>query len=124
MKRDMDIIRLLLLTLEGVDDVSSILSEYDVEGVSYNAAITIEAGLAHGHIAEIDDGGAQGYLTRLTWDGHDFLDSVRDPGVWSNVKDAMLKVGGAVSFGMVCQLGRMYAVEKLKQVTGIDLSKE
>jgi hypothetical protein len=36
-----------------------------------------------------------GFVARkLTWAGHDFLDSVRDPKIWSATKDKVKKAGG------------------------------
>jgi hypothetical protein len=31
---------------------------------------------------------------RLTWFGHDFLDSVRDPAIWKATKEGAAKIGG------------------------------
>jgi Hypothetical protein (DUF2513) len=32
-------------------------------------------------------------FTRLSWEGHDYLDAVRDPKIWKMTKEATDKVG-------------------------------
>ena len=91
MKRDMELIRLLLLDVEG--ETKPDLSAYTPEQITYHTALIVESELAHGGVAE--DG--QGYLmvakaTWLTWKGHEFLDAARNETIWkkaiSKIKDA------------------------------------
>jgi len=50
--------------------------------------------------------------TTLTWHGHEFLDSVRDEGVWSSIKVALKPVGSA-SFEVVKSLAVAVLSSKL-----------
>lgn len=93
MKRDMELIRLLLLEAEGEEKPD--LSGYTEAQRVYHAALLIDAELVEGAIA----GGSNGFpvaahIIRLNWMGHEFLDAARNPSVW---KKAMEKVqsGGA-----------------------------
>jgi hypothetical protein len=52
---------------------------------------------------------------RLTWDGHEFLDSIRDDSVWSAVKKRLAPIGGSVSIGVL----RAVAVEVVKSRLGL-----
>jgi hypothetical protein len=111
MKRDMDLIRQMLLALEQRDQDGEERAERkdptDVEGYSqqermYNAALIIESGLAKGDIVE----GAFGKvmcagLDRLTVAGHDFLDAARDDTIWKKAKEKVMKPGAAFTFEIV-----------------------
>lgn len=89
MRRDFDLIRLLLQEVEGVEDVSE-LSKYTKDQQLYHSCLLIEAGLVHGTIVVDQNGNpAHTHISRLTWDGHEFLDMTRDPSIWSKVKGAV-----------------------------------
>lgn len=86
MRRDFDLIRLLLQEIEGVEDVSD-LSKYTKNQQLYHSCLLIEAGLVHGTIVPDQNGDpASTRVSRLTWAGHEFLDMTRDPTLWSKVK--------------------------------------
>jgi hypothetical protein len=104
MKRDMELIRLLLLDLEHEegDGEKPIISGYSEELINHNCALIIEAGLVHGSIFEDERGLPRGAaLLRLTWAGHDFLDSCRDSTTWNKAKSAVLKLGTSWTFEML-----------------------
>jgi len=100
MKRDMDLIRKMLLEIESNEhgfapDKIEILG-YTQEQINYHALLLGEAGLAkifettsHG------DRSPQAVVTRLTWAGHEFLDSARENQIWNQAKDTIGKIGGA-----------------------------
>ena len=52
MKRDMDVIRLLLLKLEGDEKAAEKLKAYDEPLVLYNAALLVDSGLVEGSIRD------------------------------------------------------------------------
>lgn len=92
MKRDMDLVRDILLAGESWHD--AVIPVFPVSGhdnqtieahvkllVDYGA---LEAVKAHG-------GGHMGW--RITWAGHEFLDEVRDPEIWNKTKEGAEKVG-------------------------------
>ena len=89
MRRDFDLIRLLLQQIEGVENVDD-LSNYTDAQQLYHSCLLIEGGLVHGNIMVGQNGDPVGTrVSRLTWDGHEFLDITRDPSVWSKVKGAV-----------------------------------
>ena len=59
-------------------------------------------------------------FNRLTWAGHDFLDTVRDPEVWTRTKDGASKMGGW-TFGLLKDLGTAYLKHVAKERLGLDL---
>jgi hypothetical protein len=95
MKRDFELIRLLLLDREG--DTSVDLSPYSQEQINYHKALLIKAGLAEGpvhypgsHVTDIPDAV---FLLRLTWEGHEFLDKARNDTAWNKAKTLVLEKG-------------------------------
>jgi len=98
MKRDLDIIRTILLEIEARTGEESCLS-YDSfpdepEGETperiYNVRLLVSSGYVEGknHAFGAD-------ITSLTWEGHDLLDAIRDETVWTQTKDKVKK--GVVS---------------------------
>ena len=91
MKRDMDLIRAILLAVE--DEPSSHAPEIEIQGytqeqVGYHAELLKEAGFVE--LYNDSD-----MIRRLTWSGHEFLDSARDNTRWNQAKDKLNKAGGA-----------------------------
>ena len=94
MKRNMDLIRQLLLCIERE---TSTQYDFGIEGVDefekwYNVDLLIQANFIRGvEVSWSSDGlGPSVYLKGLvsmTWQGHDFLDAVRDDTVWSEAKE-------------------------------------
>jgi len=56
---------------------------------------------------------------KLTWEGHDYLDAVRDPQVWHKTKEATNKVG-SWTFDIVKELAKQYIKSELSKL-GLDL---
>ncbi|CAB3762825.1 hypothetical protein B7G54_24295 [Burkholderia puraquae] len=108
MKRNMDLLRELMLKLEvlpvptttfrmihGHEDEVRI-DGYTVEEIDYHLSLLDQAGFIHAGGLDfgmgIDIGGTA--FRGLTWAGHDFIDSVRSKDVWDQTKVAAAKVGG------------------------------
>ena len=112
MKRDMDLVRTILLQIEqqpytGVG-VELYVKGYDPEEITYHVILLAEAGLI-----EADDA-SSGAKTkwmpkRLTWQGCEFLDAARDNNRWNKAKLTMGKVGG-----FVFDIGKQVLVELIK----------
>jgi hypothetical protein len=83
MKRDMDLIRDILLKLEEVPENSYLsnppedldLQEHSFEEVAYHLGLLIDAGLLEAS-QDLSGGFA---VKKITWHGHEFLDDTRDP---------------------------------------------
>ena len=86
MKRDLNLIREILLRIEAKENRSAALAlevaGYTEGEVDYNLDLLLHEGLVNG------DGewtfGNKYYVSinGLTWSGHDFLDSIREDAVW------------------------------------------
>lgn len=90
MRRDMDLLRLLLLKLAG-ENVD--LASYSKEQIDYHEALIIEAGFAHGRTHRYVGGVIDSSLEMLTWDGQEFLSSIQSATVWGDVKNRASKIG-------------------------------
>ena len=72
MKRDMELIRIILLDAEGETEVD--LSPYSQDQIYYHTQLLYDRGFLEGTAGL----GGNFYAESLTWEGHDFLDAARD----------------------------------------------
>ncbi|KKC27243.1 DUF2513 domain-containing protein [Sphingomonas sp. SRS2] len=96
MRRDSDLIRAILLAIENEDRCEVLrmpdINGYDDETVHFHARLLVEKGFLKTYFP--DRAGRQPWTCiRLTWEGYDFLDAIRDPVVWRWVKHSAAKVG-------------------------------
>ena len=92
MKRDMDMVRNLLLKIKTAPPRASwkqiITTDDNDEAASalWHLQLVEESGLIKSTPVHL-----QGYRLpeniELTWEGHDFLDSIRDPKIWEKTKN-------------------------------------
>jgi len=93
MKRDIELIRLIMLQEEQGTPLPA-LATYKPGPIAYNSALAIEAGLLRGEV--IHEGGSKipkANVRGITWAGHDFLDATRDPQIWKRAGERVLKLG-------------------------------
>ena len=98
MKRDMDLVRLILLKIEeryrSAALINLSIDGYDIETVAYHCKILYEAGLVSSFNASHADNELYAFsVGSLTWDGNDYLDKIRDNSLWSKTKDTIAKKG-------------------------------
>jgi hypothetical protein len=102
MKRDMDLVREIMLKIEALPAGPPVL--YRVGEVEDLVLLThlemlIDAGLVRGKISRSQ--GSRGDvigISTLTWEGHEWIDLMRDPRVWEEAKTTLQENGGALSF--------------------------
>ena len=92
MSLDMNLIRLLMMSLAGAD-VERGLMGYKDHARDYHEALLIEAELAHGNNTILADGRYMPIVICLTWEGQQFLNSIKDDSVWNGVKQRLSKIG-------------------------------
>jgi hypothetical protein len=123
MKRDMELVREILLKLAESDKplpLDALASERDRDLVAYHVGMLVdEVGFLRGINADTMSG-RDWIELQLTWHGQDFLDSVRDPTVWEKTKDGAVKLGG-VSLEMLVGIAKQYAKAEVKKRLGIEL---
>jgi len=80
------------------------LEAYSGKEKAYDAALLIEAGFVKGSIVPDRRGGVRGAsMSRLTWEGHDFLDAARNDTIWNKAKEKVLKPGLSWTFSMLLE---------------------
>ena len=113
MRRNMDLIRLLLLQVEG-EDPKPDLSEYSEEQQLYHMTLCIEADLVDGAIVRNSDGyPAQTIAIRLTWKGHEVLDAARNETSWKKAGEHLKKSGVQVTMSILEELLKKLLKEPL-----------
>ena len=103
MKRDMDLVRAILLALADSDEplwsTDLVTDEYSRDVIGYHFLILDEAGLIVANVKAADnDPYYIAVASRLTWEGNDFLDAVRDESIWKRVRSTIGKINGGASF--------------------------
>lgn len=111
MKRNWDTIRLILTKVEGKHDSSYALllkhfepfDHLDQFEISYHVRLLLEIGLVEGRIDGPVGGGkpATFAILRLTWAGHEFLDSIRSDTVWNKTKETFSTKGLDMTFDLI-----------------------
>jgi hypothetical protein len=105
MKRDMNLVRDLLLLAEADGDDTELCSKYGREVVAGHTAILVDAGLVEGGIACGSDGKPiASDIIRLTWAGHEFLDNARNDTIWNKSMATIKAKSISVSFDILTTL--------------------
>jgi hypothetical protein len=103
MRRDIDLIRLILMEIE-TGTAPEGLNRHTEKEIVFHSALAIEAGLLQGQVLRNETRGDSAIIERLTWAGHDFLDSARDETNWNKAKAMIAQAGGAWTFEIVKSL--------------------
>lgn len=119
MERNMDLIREMLLKiaadpkLDGssryVFDSTDNLGNYSQEELNYHVDLLLEAGFVEGN----PNSTPNPMISKLTWKGHEFVDTIRDFGIWTSVKER-LKGLPSVALSVVADLAIAEVKKKLK----------
>lgn len=103
MKRDMELIRNILFEVEAHDSSKPCFQIVDAN-CAYQVALMKEAGLVEAIVCEDQQGlPTAAVILRLTWIGHDFLDSSRDNKLWKLAMDNVIKPGASWSFSILVE---------------------
>jgi hypothetical protein len=97
MKRDMDLIRAILLEVEKCPSLDGCRIEIPGrtrEELYYNAKQAEDAGLIEARFAK---GSPDFHVLRLTYEGHEFLDAARNDTLWFKAKEIVIKNTGVLT---------------------------
>ena len=115
MKLDKDLVREILLQTEAsrtaMGFVNLHIPDHVDEEVSYHVELLTEAGFIEAYDLTTNDG-YEWRPKRLTYEGHEFLDTVRDPEIWKTTKETAKKAGVA-SLKALFEIGKSIAKQKL-----------
>ena len=120
MKRDLELIRQLMLAIELKDtrfSAESIeIDGYDLSQINYHLQLLVEAELAVGKVLNyLGSERATIVIEKLSWEGCNFLDDARNESVWQRTMEIVKDKGGSVSVGVLIQLLASVA----KQLVGL-----
>jgi DNA-binding PadR family transcriptional regulator len=105
-----------------VEEVRKGLEAYTPSRVLYHLHLLQKAGFVEGR--ELLSSGNkvnQFEIDGITWEGHEFLDDVRDPELWRRTKDGA-KQAGVASLGLLWEFARGYIkLEAKKLLPGLEL---
>ena len=94
MKRNLDLIRFILLKVEESPEYNISLSSisegspYNLGDANYNTMLRLDAGfLKVAGFNSRKDNVSDWNIVRMTNKGHDYLDAVRSPSVWKETKE-------------------------------------
>ena len=118
MKRDMDLIRKMLLEIESRDDVFVPSDDpLDNRRIAYHLLQLREAGLIAGVAATESLAGELlvhvNAQPRLTWAGHEFVDAARNETVWDEAKEKSSGALETIGFAVLTQLLAHLAKKRL-----------
>ncbi len=126
MKRDMDLVRDILLKVEGADDQLYLASfseeceRWSRPMVAYHVELLCSQGLIDGSVQRSGSGKPlEPTVSGLTWSGQDFLDAVRDRRVWDRAREGIAKTVGSATFDVVKAFCSAIALQSLKNWAGI-----
>ena len=118
MKRNMNLIREILLSVENLpggkasNQISLPDGEWSPDEVIGHLRLVYDAGYIDGKI-HFNPGGLFMTIYGLTNAGHDLLDSIRDETVWNKTKEEVGKVGGTVAVDTLKSIAAAITVKLL-----------
>ena len=120
MKRDLELIRKLILAAEasptGYVKVDIEIEGYSPEQIGYHSYLLVDAGLAKGvDITSLGNTSPIWRILHLTSAGHDFADAARDEGTWRKATGIVKDNAGSVTLDMMKQV----LISLIKNALGI-----
>lgn len=106
MKRDLDLIRKLILAVEDVPTGTAPeaieIEGYTAEQVGYHSYLIVDSGLAEGaDIGGFQDSSPNWCLNHLTSAGHDFADAAHSESLWTEAKKIVKERAGGTSLDIL-----------------------
>jgi hypothetical protein len=114
MKRDMDLIREILLAVSENPSCDGIrfnffntaeelgIHNYSTEEVAYHVSLLISAGYLDGKVMESF---AVPCVKGLTWNGHEFIDNIKNQEIWERTKRRIASLS-SVALSVVAQIAQ------------------
>lgn len=106
MKRNMDLIRLILIETQN-GNLNGEIDGFDMDDLKYHRKLAIDAGLLQGRSQDDMENSSvvpSNVLVKdLTWNGHDFIDSIVSESNWFKVKSFIQESGKTVTLETIKQ---------------------
>lgn len=127
LKRDMELIRKILLTVEEkyvdtwLHSNEIEIDGYDMKTIGYHCAVLHDAGLLYDYKGQYGDGELLQFgVGRLTWDGHEFLEKIKSDTVWNKTKETITTKGIPFVLDAVKEIATSITTSMIKTaITGL-----
>ena|SRR5712692_1975594 len=118
MQRDMDIVRRILLAVRQAKEPVTSVEGVPPQQFAMHAQILDEAGLVVAALGGGDNRIAvSAMIYRLTWDGHEFADSIIDDTLWKKAKEHVIKPSASWTFSLLLEYLK---AEIRRHIPGLD----
>lgn len=120
MKRDLDLIRYILICIENSDSTKITINDlinadYDAPTISFHISLLLDNGYIEATKFNAIGQHYQQYLIkRITASGYDYLDNVRDIKIWSKTKELLKTMGNSASLELIKAIAGKVALNFLK----------
>lgn len=124
MKRNWDIVREILTRLEALSSTNEFLQldsfpDERASEISYHIELLLDAGLIDGQMLKaLGPGPHDFFAQRLTWGGHEFLDSIRSDTVWEKTKKTFVTGGVEMTLELIKSVAAEVSKTLLKGALG------
>jgi hypothetical protein len=120
MKRDMDLIRAILLATEELEEGTPFLNgavkEYTARETAFHVQLLMDAGLVEGTVrTDHQNVAISSIVHRPTMQGYDFLDASRNQTIWNKAKEVIMKDGTSWTLSLV----KEWMSQQAKQTLGL-----
>ena len=100
MQRNMDLIRLVVLNAECGQPYPEIVG-FTPQAIKYHQMLAIEAGLLNGTHGKYLENATEipsfVNIQDVTWEGHNFIDAIREDSNWNKIKNYLVEQGKQVT---------------------------
>ena len=122
MRRDLDTVRDILRYTESSAERGASLTGLsdDIEKLAFHAEMMEGRGLIECRVSRDASGDAYDVeVTAITWEGYDYLDSIRSPKVWSRAKEVISDTVGDTSLSVVKEACKLIATQMIREGLGV-----
>lgn len=123
MKREFDLRRKLLIFFEEKSGSEAVqlpaIAGYDERVIKHHLVLMFDAGLLRCEPVRSSTSDRVIYVIpfELTWDGHEFLDKIRDESIWRKIVEHIRASGGSLAFSVINSVATKMALDLVKNVT-------
>jgi hypothetical protein len=120
MKRDMELIRALMLAIDSKDGYEfwaeelEVSGDWDITEIKYHLQLINDVGFISANI-QYDNGDSSPHILidRMSWNGHEFLDNTRNESVWKETVKVVKEKGGSMAIGILTQVAASLAKQHM-----------
>ena len=120
MKRDMDLCRLILFKIEDEYRSTALfnlqIDGYDIETIAYHCDLLFEADLIKSYKPTYASDEIYFFsVGALTWEGHDFLDKIRENTIWNRTKNSIKENALPMTLEVIKSVATSFITDQLSK---------